>query len=176
MMMRSPVGALSAAPSQCGAALMVQLVQAADGRTKDNPYGGALGVLCDASDVGAWKSQANYVEQLVETARVEAEKIDFWAVSGLHQLGLYRKQYRELPDDLLYVFNCGESVNSIIANIENGACVLELLQAIGAKTAAPGAPKPTPPLTTQWAESAKWVVPILVIASVYMFSGDRGRN
>lgn len=135
-----------AGPSSCSGKYSY-LVQAADGRSKSWPYG-KPGIWCNEVDAEAWYAQVKYVRGLCKAA-VQQVHPDQRPVDLMN---LYDDQWETMDDPDWYMAfglgGCSEAVSSMIANLETGACLLEVLEGVGSTLPIPSTPPPSDPTST----------------------------
>lgn len=148
----------SGPPENCGAAY-ASLVQTADGRTADSPWGGPLGIACTISDENAWYAKAREVFGLVRAAWNSLMALDNaagdWSATRevSPTITEYDRQHGNLEEPSLLDMatgNCTAKAHSYIANIEQGACALHYLNHLisqrgqGGEVVIPDRPAPPP--------------------------------
>ena len=148
----------------CGAKY-ANLVQASGGRSKAAPYG-SPGVWCNQVDAQAWLAQVKAVAGYVKTAARSIEPAKRPAA-----IASYFSAVEQLPQPSAWMAfgagGCGEAVGQYIASIEQGACVLEQLDALGGTAIVPDLPPPAKSATDQIAAG---ISSVAIGAAVLMFA------
>ena len=141
------------------------LVQASGGRSKAAPYG-SPGVWCNQVDAQAWLAQVKAVAGYVMTAARSLEP-----AKRPPSLASYFSTVEQLPQPSAWMAfgagGCGDAVGQYIASIEQAACVLEQLDALGGAAIVPDLPPPPKSMTDQISAG---ISSVAIGAAVLMFA------
>lgn len=182
---------MGAPPEGCGANYL-HLVQAAGGLTKQFPHGemapgtGIPSLWCSEPQAQAWAAQAKHIFGLVRAAwdalmAAENKARDWTQTTAVRaSVTAYEKDYADLPAPSFWMAfglgGCADAVARMIANIENGACQLDLLNRALQNVGAGVVPGPfAPPPGTGFFDVQGIGLLVLAALAFWAFSQRGGR-